>query len=78
MAEHSYKVTIQKSASMGEPKHTISTGSWNPGKRPQLSGEDVPDEVLGALKGITPGRGELSGGHQIQVGPDLYWIAWEG
>jgi hypothetical protein len=67
-----YKVTIQ-STPVGESNWSVvTTGTWNPGERPQLAGETLPANVVEALFKITPSAMDQSRRNQVQDG-DIYY-----
>ena len=72
-----YKVTIQATPVAESNWRVVATGTWTPGKQPEL----VPDHVLAAevvasLFNVAPSETDKSGRNQVQDGATLYAVVF--
>jgi hypothetical protein len=72
-----YKVTIQVTPAGESNWRVVTTGTWTPGKPPQLAGEILPANVVEALFDITPSANTKSGRTQARDGETLYTLVFE-
>jgi hypothetical protein len=71
-----YKVTIQASPIKEGDWRVVASGTWTPGKPPQLGDEILPAEVVEALFNVTPSPADKSGRNEIQCGDTLYAVVF--
>jgi hypothetical protein len=71
-----YKVTIQARPIKEGDWRVVATGTWTPGKPPQLADEILPPEVIEALFNVTPSLTEKSSRNEVQCGDTLYAVVF--
>jgi hypothetical protein len=71
-----YKVTIQARPIKEDDWRVVASGTWTPGRQPQLGDEILPPEVIEALFNVTPSATEKSGRNEIQCGDTLYAVVF--
>jgi hypothetical protein len=71
-----YKVTIQATPVAESNWRVVATGTWTPGKQPELVADQVlPAEIVTSLFDVTPSTRD-TGRNQVQDGATVYAVVF--
>ena len=72
-----YKVTIQATPVAEINWRVVATGTWTPGKPPELAPDYVlPAKVVASLFNVPPSATDKSSRNQVQDGATLYAVVF--
>jgi hypothetical protein len=71
-----YKVTIQATPAGENNWSVVTTGTWIPGRPPQLTDQMLSAKIVDALFNVTPSAMDKSGRNQVQDDDTFYAVVF--